>query len=72
MGQQDIYEFLKKNGFGRFTSREISEGIGISIGSVATALKRMRECGRVSFCLEIVERSGYMGELYVYWLEEEK
>ena len=49
MGQQDIYDFLKKNQTKWFTSKELSERLKISIGSVTMSLKKLRESKRVKF-----------------------
>ncbi len=47
MGQQDVYNFLKDNPNDWFTSRDISKGIKISIGSVTVCLKKLREKNEV-------------------------
>jgi transcription initiation factor IIE alpha subunit len=49
MGQQDIYDFLKKNKRRWFTSKELSKKLGISIGSVTMSLKKLRESKSVKF-----------------------
>ncbi|MFC1753952.1 winged helix-turn-helix domain-containing protein [Thermoproteota archaeon] len=49
MGQQDIYDFLKKNPNKWFTSKELSQKLGISIGSVTMSLKKLRESKSVKF-----------------------
>lgn len=49
MGQQDIYDFLKKNQAKWFTSKELSERLKISIGSVTMSLKKLRESRSVKF-----------------------
>lgn len=49
MGQQDIYDFLKKNPAGWFTSKELSNKLGISIGSVTMSLKKLRESRSVKY-----------------------
>ena len=43
MGQQEVYDFLKENEGEWFTSREISEKLEISIGSVTMSLKKLRK-----------------------------
>ena len=43
MGQQEVYDFLKENEGEWFTSREISEKLAISIGSVTMSLKKLRK-----------------------------
>jgi DNA-binding transcriptional regulator GbsR (MarR family) len=49
MGQQDIYDYLKKNQLGWYTSKELSGALGISIGSVTMSLKKLRESRSVKF-----------------------
>jgi len=49
MGQQDIYDFLKKNPKKWFTSKELSQKLGISIGSVTMSLKKLRESKSVKY-----------------------
>jgi len=45
MGQQEVYDFLKKNKGKWFTSKEITESVKISLGSVTTSLKKLRQTG---------------------------
>ena len=49
MGQQDIYDFLKKHPARWSTSKELSEKLEISIGSVTMSLKKLRESKSVKF-----------------------
>ena len=49
MGQQDIYDFLKKHPKDWFTSKELSQKLGISIGSVTMSLKKLRESRSVKY-----------------------
>ena len=49
MGQQDIYDFLKKHPKRWYTSKELSQKLGISIGSVTMSLKKLRESKSVKF-----------------------
>ena len=49
MGQQEVYNFLKEHSNHWFTSREISKGINISVGSVTVSLKRLREKNEVKY-----------------------
>jgi len=43
MGQQEVYNFLNDNKGKWFTSREISEALNVSIGSVTMSLKKLRK-----------------------------
>ncbi|MGM5483488.1 MAG: winged helix-turn-helix domain-containing protein [Nanobdellota archaeon] len=49
MGQQEVYEFLKKNPDKWFTSREISENLNVSIGSVTMNLKKLRKSKLIAY-----------------------
>lgn len=49
MGQQEVYEFLKNNPNKWFTSREISENLSVSIGSVTMNLKKLRKSKLITF-----------------------
>jgi len=42
MGQQEVYDFLKKNQSKWYTSKDISKSINISLGSVTMSLKKLR------------------------------
>ena len=43
MGQQEVYDFLKKHRGKWFTSKEIADGLRASVGSVTTCLQKLRE-----------------------------
>ena len=49
MGQQEIYDFLKGHKAKWFTSKEISAGLDVSIGSVTNCLRKLRESRAVQF-----------------------
>ncbi|UCE74183.1 MAG: winged helix-turn-helix domain-containing protein [Methanomassiliicoccales archaeon] len=49
MGQQEVYDFLKAHPIEWFTSKEISKGVNISIGSVTVCLKKLRENDEVKY-----------------------
>ena len=49
MGQQEVYNFLKAHPKQWFTSKDISKGINISIGSVTLCLKKLRENDEVLY-----------------------
>ncbi|PIN81407.1 hypothetical protein COV13_01145 [Candidatus Woesearchaeota archaeon CG10_big_fil_rev_8_21_14_0_10_32_9] len=49
MGQQEVYDFLCKNKNKWFTSKEISEALGVSIGSVTMSLKKLRKTNIIKY-----------------------
>ena len=49
MGQQEVYNFLKRNRNSWFLSKEISKRLKVSIGSVTNCLKKLRENKAISF-----------------------
>jgi Mn-dependent DtxR family transcriptional regulator len=49
MGQQEIYDYLKKNKARWFTSKDISKGLKVSIGSVTSCLKKLRHSRTIHF-----------------------
>ena len=57
MGQQDIYDHLKKNSLRWYTSKELSQALGISIGSVTMSLKKLRESRSLKF--QVTRRNMY-------------
>lgn len=49
LGQQEVYDFLKTNKGKWFTSKEISQKLKISIGSVQTSLKKLRKSQAIGY-----------------------
>ncbi|MBT3262187.1 hypothetical protein HN592_05820 [Candidatus Woesearchaeota archaeon] len=49
MGQQEVYDFLKKHPTKWYTSKEISKALGISIGSITACLKKLRRTETIAF-----------------------
>jgi len=49
MGQQEIYDFLRKQRAKWYTSKEISHGLSVSIGSVTNCLKKLRNSKIIHF-----------------------
>ncbi|MEK6963312.1 MAG: winged helix-turn-helix domain-containing protein [Nanoarchaeota archaeon] len=49
MGQQEVYDFLLSNKGAWFTSREISDKLGVSIGSVTMSLKKLRKTNIIKY-----------------------
>lgn len=59
MGQQEVYNFLKKNKTKWFVSKQISERLNVSIGSVTNCLKKLRESRSIHF-KETARKHQYM------------
>ena len=49
MGQQEIYDFLKRNPKKWFTAKEISKRLKVSIGSVTNCLKKLRQSNSINY-----------------------
>jgi len=49
MGQQEVYDFLRKNRNKWFTSRDISKALSVSIGSVTMSLKKLRKTNIIKY-----------------------
>lgn len=49
MGQQEVYDFLIKNTDSWYTSKEISEKLNVSIGSVTMSLKKLRKTNIIKY-----------------------
>jgi len=49
MGQQEVYDFLRKHPNKWYTSKEISKALQISIGSITACLKKLRRTETISF-----------------------
>ena len=47
MGQQEVYDFLKKHKGKWFTSKEIADKLRASHGSVTTCLKKLRDSSAI-------------------------
>ncbi|HII16373.1 TPA: hypothetical protein HA361_00510 [Candidatus Woesearchaeota archaeon] len=43
MGQQEVYDFLKRRKARWFTAKEISAELQVSIGSITNCLKKLRK-----------------------------
>lgn len=49
MGQQEVYNFLKKNHSQWFTSKQIAKGLQVSLGSVTNNLKKLRQSKEILY-----------------------
>jgi DNA-binding transcriptional regulator GbsR (MarR family) len=49
MGQQEVFDYLKRNKPRWVSSHELSEGLGISIGSITMSLKKLRKASMVRY-----------------------
>ena len=62
MGQQEVYNLLKKYRKKWFSTKEIVDKLKISSGSVTSSLKKLRESNSINFKLEkkIANRKVYV------------
>ena len=49
MGQQEVYNYLKAHPNDWFTSKEISQGMNSSMGSVTVCLKKLRNNNEILY-----------------------
>jgi predicted transcriptional regulator len=49
MGQQEVYDFLMRNPDHWYTSKQISEQLAVSIGSVTMSLKKLRKTNIIKY-----------------------
>ena len=52
MGQQEVYNFLKKHRNKWFTSGDIGNGLKVSVGSIMTCMKKLRDSSEIDFKYE--------------------
>ena len=64
MGQQEVYDLLKKNRSEWFTSKEIANLLMASLGSVTSCLKKLRESYVINF--KYGSKSGSGKNAYIY------
>ena len=65
MGQQEVYDFLKKYKSKWHTSKEIANGLKASVGSVTTCLQKLRDSSDIDF--EYGKGTGHSSKnAYVY------
>jgi Mn-dependent DtxR family transcriptional regulator len=58
MGQQEVYEFLAENSGEWYSSRNISDELGVSIGSATMSLKKLRDTDMIEY-KEVGKRNTY-------------
>ena len=58
MGQQEVYEFLAENSGEWYSSRNISDELGVSSGSVTMSLKKLRDTDMIEY-KEVGKRNTY-------------
>ncbi len=66
MGQQDVYNYLKAHPIKWFSSKEISEGMNQSIGSVTVCLKKLRNKNEINFKPTGLRKGKRVQYLYKY------
>ena len=60
MGQQEIYNFLKRNKTKWFTAKEICKRMDISIGSGTNCLQKLRKSDFIGFKESPARREAYL------------
>ena len=66
MGQQEVYDFLKKHRNEWFTSKEIASLLKASLGSVTSCLKKLRESYAITFKYGNMSGSGKNAYIYKF------
>jgi len=66
MGQQEVYDFLKENKRKWFTSKEINQKLKISLGSVTTSLKKLKQSRLIYYKLTNQGRPGRSSYQYMF------
>lgn len=64
MGQQEVYDFLRKNKLKWFSSKDIAKKLDVSVGSVTNSLRRLRESKQVFY--RVNRRDGSNRKVYEY------
>ena len=59
MGQSEVLQFLEQNKGRWFVSKEIADKTKLSIGSVITSLKRLRDSRQIYFVQNEDRRNSY-------------
>lgn len=49
MGQQEVYDFLKRHRSKWYTSKEIANGLKASVESVTTCLQKLRDSSAIDY-----------------------
>jgi Mn-dependent DtxR family transcriptional regulator len=60
MGQQEIYDFLKKYKSNWYNSREVCKMLDVSIASATNALKKLRESNVIHFKKDIRRTNAFL------------
>ena len=64
MGQQEVYNFLKKNKRKWYSAREISKKLRLSSGSVTTCLMKLRKSGLINY--KFGQNKDIKRKIYIY------
>ncbi len=59
MGQQEVFSFLKENRGKWFTSKDIAQGLRVSLGSVTNNLKKLRKTEKDTIKFKLVGNKYY-------------
>ncbi len=54
MGQQEVYTFLKNHKGKWYTSKQIAQGLNVSLGSVTNNLKKLRKTEKETLEFKLV------------------
>ena len=65
MSQSTVFEFLEKNKPRKFTSKELSENLGIGLSTISLNLRRLRTRKDIEY--HYIEEG--MDRYYLYWVE---
>lgn len=66
MGQQEVYDLLKKYKSRWFSSKGVAEKLKLSTGSVTVSLQKLRKGDLIYFRLGKTTRLGSKRKVYVY------
>ncbi|MBU0757973.1 MAG: hypothetical protein KKF44_07925 [Nanoarchaeota archaeon] len=64
MGQQEVFDFLKKNQGIWWTSKKIAGELGASVGSVTTTLTKLRTRKEIQFKMSEERTNMYLYKFY--------
>ena len=66
MGQQEVYDLLKKHRKKWLSTKEIIDKLRLSSGSVTASLKKLRKAGMVDYKLAKLSKESGKRKVYVH------